>query len=97
VSSAIRRSRESGGVGLGNAGEAPLALIACAAGDVVRRGWIVNRMLSWSAALRRDVLGASHVHRRLAGNSGSETEADPAVMASLVGHRAHGVALGVVA
>ena len=65
--------------------------------DVVRGGGIVNRMLSWRAASSRDALGAAQMQRRFAGYFAPEAEPDPAVMASFVGHRAHGVALGVVA
>ena len=65
--------------------------------EVVRSVRIVNRMLSRSAAFGRDALGASQMQRRFAGDFASEAEAASAVMASLVGHRAHGVALGVIA
>jgi hypothetical protein len=37
------------------------------------------------------------MHRRFAGYFGSKTKTAAAVMAFFVGHRAHGVALGVIA
>jgi hypothetical protein len=65
--------------------------------DVVRSRRIVNRMLGRSAASSRDALGASQMQRRFAGYLASEPEPASAMMASLVSHRAHRVALGVVA
>jgi len=79
------------------AGRTLLALVAWMTGEVVRSVRIVNRMLCWSAAFGRDALGASQVQWRLAGDLASEAEPASAVMAPLVGHRAHGMALGVIA
>jgi hypothetical protein len=49
------------------------------------------------AASRRDILRASKMHRWVTGDLRTEPEAHPAVMASLVRHRAQHVALGVIA
>jgi hypothetical protein len=78
-------------------GRTLLALVARMPRHVVRGGGIVNRMLGRRAASSGDTLGASQMQRRFAGYFASETEPASAVMASLVGHRAHGVALGVIA
>src|ERR1700691_6582875 len=50
-----------------------------------------------SAASGGNRLRASQMHRRFARYPGSETKTDAAVMASLVGHRAQRVALGMIA
>jgi len=60
-------------------------------------GGIMDRMRRWCAISGGDALRASHMHRRLAGYFGAETKPAAAVMAFFVGHRAHRVALGVIA
>ena len=78
-------------------GQTLLVLAARMSRDVVRCRRIVNRMLSRSAVSSRDTLGASHMQRRFAGYFASEAEPASAVMTPFVGHRAHGVALGMIA
>ena len=65
--------------------------------DMMARGGIMYRMRRRCAISRGDALCASHMHRRLAGNFGAETKPAAAVMALLVCHRAHRVALGMIA
>jgi hypothetical protein len=66
-------------------------------GMVANYARLVDRMDCGSTISRDDHLCASHMHRRLAGNFGAETKPAAAVMAFFVGHRAHRVALGVIA
>lgn len=54
-------------------------------------------MRSGRAVARRDALSAAQMERRLAGDSGSETESNAAVMASLVRQCAQRVAFGMIA
>jgi hypothetical protein len=61
------------------------------------RSRIVNRMRCRRASLRCDILRAPQMHRRFTGNSGSETETNAAVIATFIRHRAHRVALGMIA
>jgi hypothetical protein len=65
--------------------------------DIRSRSWIMDWMCGRRAISRCDRLRASHVHRRFAGYFGSKTKTAAAVMAFFVGHRAHGVTLGVIA
>src|SRR5208283_5060782 len=81
-----------------NAEETALLLVAA----MTRRGSmaprrIVDRMRCRRASLRCDVLCASQMHRRFTGNFGSEAETNAAVIAAFIGHRAHRVALGMIA
>ena len=79
-------------------GDGALVLVA-----VMRRcarmapGRIVNRMRCRRAGLRCNVLRAPQMHRRFTGNFGSETEANAAVIATFIRHRAHRVALRMIA
>jgi hypothetical protein len=63
---------------------------------MTRRG-IMDRMRGRCAISRGDGLRASQMERRFAGYFGAETKPDSAVTASFVGHRAHCVALGMIA
>ena len=72
-------------------------LVAAVTRDVRSRSWIVDWMRCRCAISRGDRLRASHVHRRFAGYFGSKTKTAAAVMAFFVRHRAHRVALGVIA
>ena len=74
-----------------------LVLVAALIRDVLSRGRIMDRMCRRCAIPRGDTLCASQMHRRFAGYLGAETKSDAAVTASFVRHRAHRVALGVIA
>ena len=81
-----------------NAKETALLLVAAMTRHGrMARSRIVNRMRCRRASLRCDVLRAPQMHRRFTGNFGSEAETNAAVIATFVGHRAHRVALGMIA
>ena len=65
--------------------------------NMLAGGGIMYRMRRRCAIPRGDALRTSHMHRRLAGYFGAETKPAAAVMAFFVGHRAHSVALGMIA
>jgi hypothetical protein len=80
-----------------DADEAELVLVAALTRDVLSRSRIMDWMGYRCAISRGDGLRASHMKRRLSRYLGAETKSDPAVTTSFVRHRAHGVALGVIA
>ena len=72
-------------------------LVAALIRDVLRPSRIMDRMRCRCAIPRGDTLRASQMQRRLARYLGAETKSDPAVTASVVRHRAHGVTLRMIA
>jgi hypothetical protein len=80
-----------------DADETKLAFVAALSRGAMRRSWIMDRMGCRCAIACGDRLRASYMQRRLTGYLGAKAKSYTAVTASFVRHRAHGVALGVIA
>jgi hypothetical protein len=72
-------------------------LVAAMTQDLMICRRIVNRMCRRRTIARGNALRASQMQRRFPGYSAAKTKTATTVIAALLGHRAHRVALGMIA